>query len=553
VFMKRLFKILVVLAVAFSLQSFVFAKEYHPFGEVTSSVSSSSDESYESVDWGNAVEAVIQSSKKSEKGKTSLTIKSNASDAAVYINGIYRGRTNLTVTNLTPGLYYVQLRKAGYETAIRLVYVRDGVTVSYYIEMQKLYGYVRINNNMSGEVIEEGDYVPPSTIEKHDVGIQTLTFRKFGYYDVQKLVTVLPYMTTDINVVYKPRPFEISGFSLNHDTINPSISNTRGKIKFSYKVTAPGRAAIVIKDEDGGEVFAHVMKDFTQADQSYTFEGKDRYGSNLTDGTYTAYLVSDETVISKTFTVDSDLAYSFVSLNSSTMAIGEVPCIPTDMDFQFAWNSGVKPLFSLNSSQSFTGIGVYSALDFAFGNHFEITTAVTGWPGSGDPVPFGVTGAFKAYTTIPTAGQSSVILGGLVRGGGTDKKVITMPGVDEGYGIGGGIFAGLRSPYLYFGFASEFMDDQLNESTDYNGFLLWKNSIALQAGFAPRVRGNLSVSFGNVFQGDNASWAQVIRVDASMLMKPVSDLFQFEVGATAFRFKTGEFYLSPKACVTLVL
>ncbi|MCQ2578662.1 MAG: PEGA domain-containing protein [Treponema sp.] len=551
--MKRLIKVLVLLAVAFSLQSHVFAKEYHPFGEVVSSVSGSSDESYENVDWGNAIEAVVQSSKKSEKGETVLTIKSNASNAAVYINGIFRGRTNLTISNLTPGLYYVQLRKAGYETAIRLVYVRKGVNVSYYIDMEKLYGFVRINNNMSGEIIEEGDFVPSSSIEKHDIGIQTLTFRKFGYYDVQKVVTVLPYLTTDINVVYKPRPFEISNFSLNHDTINPTISNTRGKIKFSYKVTAPGRAAIVIKDEDGAEVFAHVMKDFTKADQSYTFEGKDRHGKNLSDGQYTAYLVSDDAVISKSFTVDSSLAYSFVSLNGSTMAIGEVPCIPTDMDFQFAWNSGVKPLFELNSSETFTGIGVYSALDFAFGNHFEITASVIGWPGSGDPVPFGITGAFKAYTTIPTEGQSSVILGALVRGGGTDNKIAGETGLDEGYGIGGGLFAGLRSPFLYFGLASEVMDDELNKSTDYNGCILWKNSVALQASFVPRIRGNLSVSFGNTFQGKEASWAQLIRVDASMLIKPVTDLLQFEVGATAFRFKTGEFYLSPKASLTLVL
>ena len=550
--MNRLCRFLGFLIILFSLQSFVFAKEYHPFGEVTSSVSSQ-DESYENVDWGNAIEAVVQSSQKSDNGETILKIKSNVSDAAVYINGIFRGRTDLAIKNLTPGLYYVQLRKFGYETAIALVYVRKNVDITYYIEMSKLYGFIRINNNMTGEKIENGDFVPSSTIEKYDIGIQTLTFRKFGYYDVQKTVTVLPYITTDINVVYKPRPFEISGFGMNHDTINPSISNTRGKIRFSYKVTAPGRAAIVIKNDDGYEVFSHVMKDFFQADQSYTFDGKDSYGKKLTDGKYTAYLVSDDAVISKKFYVDSSLTYGFASLNSSTMAIGDVPVIPTDMDFQFSWNSGIKPLFSLSSSETFTGIGLYSALDFAFGNHFEITTSVLGWPGCGNPVPFGITGAFKVYTLIPTDGQSSVILGGVVRGGGTDKKLLTLPGVDEGYGFGGGIFAGLRSPFLYLGFASDFMNDQLNKSTDYNGFVLWKNSVALQAAFTPRIRGNLGVSFSNTFREKQASWAQVIKVDASMLIKPVTDLLQFEVGASAFRFKTGEFYLSPKASLTLVL
>ena len=163
-------------------------------------------------DWGEEDELTEFLEKKAaEEDDTVIVIKTNVSRADIYLNGIYRGQSDLSLKNLRPGTYSLRVEKKGYETVRRRIRVRAGKEIVYHIDMQKLYGFLRINNNVPS--MKPGEVAADSSITKMDIGYHSLHYTRFGYYDVNKNVEIFPYLTTDIQVVFSPCPFEVSAFS----------------------------------------------------------------------------------------------------------------------------------------------------------------------------------------------------------------------------------------------------------------------------------------------------------------------------------------------------
>lgn len=74
-----------------------------------------------------------------EDRKNGLEIFSNVPDVNVYLNGVYQGKTNLKVFELTSGYYQLALEKPGYFSREEIIYVKPYYGQRYFIEMEKAF------------------------------------------------------------------------------------------------------------------------------------------------------------------------------------------------------------------------------------------------------------------------------------------------------------------------------------------------------------------------------------------------------------------------------
>ncbi len=113
-----------------------------------------------------------------------LSISSNPSGAAVYVDGLYRGVTATTIGNLAPGQHVVLLSKAGYQDWQGYANIQSGVitTLSPTLvsDPSPIYGTVSIKSTPSGaSVYADGVYVGQTSPERALVFTQV----KPGYHE----------------------------------------------------------------------------------------------------------------------------------------------------------------------------------------------------------------------------------------------------------------------------------------------------------------------------------------------------------------------------------
>lgn len=137
---------------------------------------------------------------------SALTIKSNPKGATVYINGLQRGQTPLTVNDLAEGAYAVRVEMPNYEAQVRRVTLKAGETTSLECALETLRGEVKVQTQPGTvQVFVDGKPMATTAPETKDsftsavttltlpVGEHTLLFRADGYADVQRKITVKTY------------------------------------------------------------------------------------------------------------------------------------------------------------------------------------------------------------------------------------------------------------------------------------------------------------------------------------------------------------------------
>ncbi len=70
-----------------------------------------------------------------EEGRTSINIRSNIRDAAVYLNGNFEGKVSLKLKDIMRGQYHLRLARRGYESKDYTIEVTAGCAQEYYIEL----------------------------------------------------------------------------------------------------------------------------------------------------------------------------------------------------------------------------------------------------------------------------------------------------------------------------------------------------------------------------------------------------------------------------------
>ncbi len=137
-----------------------------------------------------------------------LNIFSTPSFADVYINGVYKGKTPLSITDLSSGSYSVRVTLSGYEDYSETVYLNPGDVKQLNVTLKPISSEVNVDSQPRGaRVYVDGKYQGTTPITLYlGEGRYTLTLSLEGYNDLNTEIVVKPrdkvsYMFTLVPVV----------------------------------------------------------------------------------------------------------------------------------------------------------------------------------------------------------------------------------------------------------------------------------------------------------------------------------------------------------------
>jgi hypothetical protein len=175
-----------------------------------------------------------------------ITVTSSPSGAYVYMDGVYKGRTPLTLNSVSAKNHNIELDLAGYYDWATTVSVTSGVTR--YVEARMaaipsettgaidVVSYpaganVYLDGNLQGQTSPSGGF----TISNVQVGSHTLKVALGGYQDYTTSVTVSKATTTHVSAALQPA----SGSATGSIEVTSSPSGAGVYIDNAYKGVTP--------------------------------------------------------------------------------------------------------------------------------------------------------------------------------------------------------------------------------------------------------------------------------------------------------------------------
>ncbi|WP_169311855.1 PEGA domain-containing protein [Gracilinema caldarium] len=238
-----------------------------------------------------------------ESDGTGITINSIPAKAKVYIDGIQRGITPLSLSNLAPGKYQVTLVKEGYEKRTIFVTLLEGKHLDLTLEMFQAMGQLiinleRVSTAPSPEKLPLRAELYVDNIKSDTTflslvaGWHKIRIEAFGWDSVEKTVLVLQDFTQVLTVSLEPAQFKISDFRSERIRLNPHNPGLLGSAGIAFQVNATGTGSIIIYDTINTPVYEYHFKPFTEYTQRMNWMGTDKQGNKLPDGLYRVVLTA---------------------------------------------------------------------------------------------------------------------------------------------------------------------------------------------------------------------------------------------------------------------
>lgn len=146
----------------------------------------------------------------------SIYVTSSPSNAAIYLNGNYRGTAPLTIQSLSPGTYTLEAERSGYQSDLSTVTVRAGQqsNIQFTLTPIEQYGAIKVTSSPSGAyVYMDGVYKgrTPLTLSSVSVKKHNIELDLSGYYDWKTTVSVTSGVTSYVNAQLASIPSETTG------------------------------------------------------------------------------------------------------------------------------------------------------------------------------------------------------------------------------------------------------------------------------------------------------------------------------------------------------
>jgi hypothetical protein len=249
-----------------------------------------------------AEEAKLQDSYIETDG-TGLTITSVPSKAKVYIDGIQRGITPLSLPNLVTGKYQIKLVKEGYATRTVLVTLLEGKHLDLTLVLAQATGRLIINLDRSPAApgperlpLRAELYVDDAHIDRTyltlPIGWHRIRVEAFGWEPIEKNVLVLQDFTQTLTVRMEPARFTVNGFHSERLRLNPHNPGMLGATDIIFQVNAAGTGTITIYDSQNYPVYEYQFRPFAERNQRLTWNGTDMQGNTVSDGLYKIVLTT---------------------------------------------------------------------------------------------------------------------------------------------------------------------------------------------------------------------------------------------------------------------
>lgn len=456
---------------------------------------------------------------KNSRNQTEITIRSNVSDAKVYINGNYKGTTPLSIVGLVPGKYKVRLKKSGYESAKAFVNVTESTSSTFYISMHKPFGLLQMANLDSNCLLYVDGNLKTNREIKLEEGFHNIRIRKFGFKDISKSVYIPAKMIKRIFVTFEEAPFEITSIQAEKTLFNPTYSGKLGICKITAEVTAPETGTLCIYNEVKEIVASQAFNKFSTWEQTFFWNGKDSSGKLLPEGNYTAVFSSKD--LSKS--VDIKISYSLkYHLNETTIAGTGVANIPTAQRMPnsiLIISLASAPMFSLQNNfftnQNRLGLCIVSSPSL------ELSGTI-GLENGPENLAVSFSAAVKGATAIPFSEKSNFCLGVSLRYAGIFEEEKTYISSNSDNGLGLAVLSGFQTQKTFSGFTSQFIFNS-NKTDSVFENIFFKNSLVFT--FMPKTSYSMNIFASlNSKLKPNVNWLKTLEsgIETSFLNSKMS-------------------------------
>lgn len=368
-------------------------------------------------------------------------IESNVTNAEVYLNGSYMGRTTCTIDDVKPGRYKLELKKTNYEVSQATIEIKAGYELTYNIQMVEICGEIEFKNVPSDALV----YVDNSRVSTSIVEIaaktHTVTIKRFGYKDFKQEVTVPAYKRVSVTPKFEVAPFSLTDFRVSRKSINPDYSSGIGKVKISFSVTNKETARLAIYGPDGSLTNLYDFPEFSTWEQSYTWNGKSDEGEVLEDGTYEIELTCAGSVYRETVKLNRNLVFPLLNQSTTGLGYGRLPALePLGMKF-----CNISLLFTPKFVQEkFNSLSIEFGANGAFSEHIMAGVNASAYTVANEKATFVINGNIQYVDSYDITSSIKGLVGGQLRYGYA-KNPVDRKGVDYGAGLGGVLMAGLST------------------------------------------------------------------------------------------------------------
>ncbi len=280
-----------------------------------------------------------------------LQVLTDPTYAEVWIDGDYMGLSPYVMPDISVGWHRIIVKKTGYYDSSSWVEF-NGSPLLYQTALTQIVGFLQISATPAGAIMTvDGQLISPGS-QQIPVGTHEVVVKAFGFTPSTNSVVITEKAVTALTVALEPAPFDVTGLSIPKPLVNPANPGLVGSIAVSFSVTGPGKGEVHVVDAAGGEVFTHVLPDFTTWDQSFSWDVHTVTGQALGDGVYTMRLIAtgaggNTPVTRETqFTVDSSLKIAPRSIWSGSAGLLYAPVteVLPQGDFQLAvLAAGIAP------------------------------------------------------------------------------------------------------------------------------------------------------------------------------------------------------------------
>jgi hypothetical protein len=238
-----------------------------------------------------------------------LVIRTNPPGVRVFIDGVDRGLTPVTLENTGFGEHQIRLTREGYRERRFNVTLSNNSRLVVSIEMEELRGIALVSVHKAGGSPDNLPFNPQifsSALDEtvsgislsHDntvllnlpVGYHTIRSRAFGWEDTAVTILVNENVNAAVNIFMRPALFRIENGTQSRRRFNPANPNNLGNTEYRFHVSAPGTGAITILNRNGSVVFSRQLNYFDTWVQNVSWNGRDSYGNPLPDGIYTVLI-----------------------------------------------------------------------------------------------------------------------------------------------------------------------------------------------------------------------------------------------------------------------
>ena len=230
-----------------------------------------------------------------ETAGSGILIESTPARAKVFIDGIERGFTPLSLDGVIPGVHTFRAEKDRYNEWTAQVTVSAQGRLEIFIDLRPAAGTISVNITEEGGGFSGGAriFLDGAESEGREVdalpGWRTVKVSAFGRQDAQKSIFVAPKEKNERIVLdfdLKRAAFELGSARISRSAMNPAGGGAQGMLAVDFTVSAPGTGRFTVLDENDDVVFSAQLGEFERAEQRYIWDGRDKNGNIPKDGVY---------------------------------------------------------------------------------------------------------------------------------------------------------------------------------------------------------------------------------------------------------------------------